>query len=404
MDQLALAVGCFLALVALAQALIASVFLASFQRPPRAHPRAAELPKAVILPALRGAPSNLRENLRRLLAQDYPTYSLHIVIDSTEDPAWRVVESVVAQAPDSAVQFAALKEPSTECSLKGSALSQMLDDLEEGVELVAMIDADVSAHCGWLRELALPFDDPSVGATHGNPWFMPQRGQWGSLVRYLWNAQAVVFMSLFGIVWGGSAAIRRSALERSGLRQRWKQSLSTDAPVGTAIRSIGLTTKWVPSLMMPNHEECELATSLQLIQRYMSSTRLYHRQWWPLVAHAGLMAFTLLLAPVLVAFALWSGRDAAVLSAGSGLAIFCLGMLLVVVMMEARVRQLIEARGQHVRRLGAGRLVKLALAIPLAQLIHCIAVAMASVRREVVWSGTTYRVDGPWKVRRVIDK
>ena len=56
-------------------------------------------------------------------------------------------------------------------------------------------------------------------------------------------------------------------------------------------------------------------------------------------------------------------------------------MLLVVVMMEARVRQLIEARGQHVRRLGAGRLVKLALAIPLAQLIHCIAVAMASVRR-----------------------
>src|SRR5436309_2007209 len=66
------------------------------------HPEAAPLPDerlpraAVILP-LRGADPFLRDCLIGLLGQDYPRYSLHIVIDHADDPAHELVLKVLAE-------------------------------------------------------------------------------------------------------------------------------------------------------------------------------------------------------------------------------------------------------------------------------------------------------------------
>jgi cellulose synthase/poly-beta-1,6-N-acetylglucosamine synthase-like glycosyltransferase len=81
---------------------------------------------AVILP-LRGADPLLESCLAGVLAQDYPAYQVHIVIDSTEDPAQAVVANVLARghAPNAEVHVGILRHhgerssssaPSDRCS------------------------------------------------------------------------------------------------------------------------------------------------------------------------------------------------------------------------------------------------------------------------------------------------
>ena len=76
--------------------------------------------------------------------------------------------------------------------------------------MVALLDADTIPHRTWLRELVAPLADPRVGAATGNRWYMPAEAGWAGLVRYLWNAAAVVQMYCYGIAWGGTLALKRA--------------------------------------------------------------------------------------------------------------------------------------------------------------------------------------------------
>lgn len=94
------------------------------------------------------------------------------------------------------------------CSLKNASLIQAYRGLEPEVEVVATIDADCTPHRTQLRELVAPLVDPQVGAATGDRWYMPEDAAWGGLIRYLWNAAAVVPMYWHRIAWGGTLAMR----------------------------------------------------------------------------------------------------------------------------------------------------------------------------------------------------
>ena len=51
----------------------------------------AELPEVAVLMPLRGADPSLRHCLRGLLQQDYPCYSIRIILDCPSDPAAELV-------------------------------------------------------------------------------------------------------------------------------------------------------------------------------------------------------------------------------------------------------------------------------------------------------------------------
>src|SRR5262249_4112160 len=55
------------------------------------------LPRACVILSLRGADPSLGECLAGLLRQDYPAYEVHIIVDSTVDPAWEAVEKILAR-------------------------------------------------------------------------------------------------------------------------------------------------------------------------------------------------------------------------------------------------------------------------------------------------------------------
>src|SRR5262249_31349986 len=104
----------------------------------------AELPDVAVLLPLRGADPSLRDCLRRLLRQDYPRYSVRIIMDSPQDPAWELVRSILAEDPDAGgvVRVSTLRHPCPTCSLKVSAQMQAIRELDDSVRVIALIDAD----------------------------------------------------------------------------------------------------------------------------------------------------------------------------------------------------------------------------------------------------------------------
>src|SRR5262245_14917061 len=168
-----------------------------------------ELPPAAVILALRGADPSLIDCLNGLLRQVYPRYVVRIVIDSREDPAWNVVHDILAQHPPGQldVQVSVLENRHESCGLKVSAQLQAIAGLDPSIEVVALIDGDVTPGPGWLRSLAAPLADPHVGAACGVRWYAPADTRLGSLVRNLWNAAACTQMAAYRIPWGGSLAL-----------------------------------------------------------------------------------------------------------------------------------------------------------------------------------------------------
>ena len=161
MTPLAFFVFWVLLFMALLQAIFAGCFAALLRRGKPAV-GGEKLPRAAVLLSLRGADPQLAQGLRCLLRQDYPNYELHVVVDRRDDPAWQIVQNAADNHTRVPIHVAELREPLPTCSLKCSALVQMVSELDESCEVVALADADVLAHPCWLRELVAPLGDPDV--------------------------------------------------------------------------------------------------------------------------------------------------------------------------------------------------------------------------------------------------
>ena len=75
-------------------------------------------PKAAVLLSVRGNDPFLVDCMESLLRQDYPTFDIRIVVDHETDPAWSVIQDVVARNKPSNVTISVLGEKFGTCTLK----------------------------------------------------------------------------------------------------------------------------------------------------------------------------------------------------------------------------------------------------------------------------------------------
>lgn len=354
-------------------------------------------PVAVILP-LRGADPFLCDCLRGLLNQDYPYYTVRIVIDGPDDPAWGVVERILSERrrPPVEVRVSALRRPLATCTLKVSAQIQAVSELEGHFEVVALIDADAHPARNWLRSLVAPLADPRVGAVTSNRWFAPREMTWGSLVRRLWNAASVTQMYAFDIPWGGSLALRTVLFREAGLLRRWQRCFCDDSGVGAALRERGLRLGFAPGATMINRESIDLKNCCRFIRRQLLCPRL-DLGWWPLilVANAGLL-LALGTAVALVVAGLWTGTPQWVAWSGGLLAFHLGGLLIALTVEEALIGRIVRERGQEPPPLTLSW--KLVFALPLTCLVQLGCLVSALRVRRVNWRGVTYHIHGPGKL------
>ena len=358
-------------------------------------------PKAAVVLCLRGSDPFLPACVEAVLGQDYPAYDVRVVVDSRADPAWRVVEETAARCGAANVQITALRHRRDDCSLKCSSLLQVISELDESYEAVALLDADTVPHPTWLRELAGALRDPRVGAATGNRWYMPARASWAALVRYLWNAAAVVQMCCYGIPWGGTLALKMSALRKAGLLDRWGKAFCEDTMIYRALRQQGLRVAFVPSLMMTNRETCDMRGFFGWVRRQLLAARLYH-PGWPAVAFHGIVTpLLLLVAMATLAATCLAQNHEALLWIAAALGCYFGPLPFVLGLMEHGVRRIVRARGEPTDWLSAGTAAKLLPAILLTQLVYAAAMISVMFLRSVDWRGVRYQVRGPFHIRLV---
>jgi len=184
-------------------------------------------PTAVIL-CLRGEDPSLDACLKSLIAQDFPNFEIHFVLDSRQDPALNTIQNFLQENRDCQIKTKTVfltENPETNniietCSLKNQALIAAISAAEETIEVIALVDADGVVQKDWLSSLIEPLADQKVGAATGSRWFDPRERNPGSIVRQTWNAAALPQMNFYNIPWGGALAIKRSTIEDCGNRPK----------------------------------------------------------------------------------------------------------------------------------------------------------------------------------------
>ena len=232
---------------------------------------------------------------------------------------------------------------------------------------------------------------------------MPAGGSWGALVRYLWNAAAIVQMYWYEVPWGGTLAVKRPVIDEVDLLGRWRRAFCEDTMLYHQLGRRGLRVKFVPSLMMVNREDCGVGACRQWISRQLLTMRLYH-PLWPLVLLHG-FGTTLLLAVAVVATAVAAIRcdwPAALWCAG-GLLVYEAIMVGLLAPMEMLVRRIIRSQGGPTGWLSWQTILRLVPAIVLTQVVYTLALIGAQFARRVSWRGVHYRINGSWDIQRLDD-
>jgi cellulose synthase/poly-beta-1,6-N-acetylglucosamine synthase-like glycosyltransferase len=244
-----------------------------------------KLPNVAVILSLRGADPSLARCINAAMSQDYEPYTLHIIVDSSCDPAWAVVKAALAEhTPSSQARVSVHLRTELDCyrSLKLNAQRQVLTTLDDSTEVIAFLDADCIPSTAWLRHMITPLADERVGAATGIRWSAPLDRSWGTLARHVFNALAFPKMFLYRIPWGGSLAMRRTVLFQTGLLERWACSLGEDTSTYGVLRASGLRLTFVPGATQVNTETTDLQGAYYFMLRQLVSARVHHI-YWPLM-------------------------------------------------------------------------------------------------------------------------
>ena len=349
---------------------------------------------AVILP-LRGADPSIERCLAGLLNQDYSPYSVRIVVDSVQDPAWEMVQSALTRErrSDVGVQIEVLDAIGAKCSLKVSAQRQAISQLDGQVEVVAFLDGDSIPAADWLRSMIVPLSDPKVGVASGIRWFTPTTDNLGSWIRHLNNCACFMNMYIFKIPWGGSMAIRRTVIDEAGLLAHWSQCFCEDVSVHGPVTDLGLSIIFVPAATQFNAETIDARGAYRFILRQFLCAHLHHRRW-PVVLACNLLNFAALQI-CFGAFIIAVVIDNWALAAAGGLvpAIYLTGMLVSLRASEMLLRQ--QNNSPPPIQRGWWPLIAIVPTI----LVSMYAMIAVLFIRRITWRGVTYDIEPTGGIR-----
>lgn len=390
--NIGLAWAILLALLALVQGILVFGMVFSLRRFRRKALLDDECPKAAVVLCLRGADPFLEKVLRAVLTQDYPDYLTKIIIDHRQDPTWDLVHNIIGRFDQTAVSVEVLENIRTTCSLKCSSLIQAIAPLDESYGVVAQLDADTVPHKTWLRELVAPLRDERVGVVTGNRWYMPAHPTTGSMVRYLWNACAIVQMFWYQIAWGGTLAIKTSVIRKCGLLEEWGKAFCEDTLLYEFLKREKLRAVFVPSLIMVNREQCDLGGFFHWMTRQLLTAKLHHPKFSSVVAHgvlvtlvsAGTLAF-------IVAAFVWQ-QPALGIALAVAWGIYELALTLFILPMEVAVRKIASSRGEATHWIRPKTLITGLWGVLVLQVVYPAALFRSLTVQIVDWRGVRYRV------------
>ena len=166
-----------------------------------------------------------------------------------------------------------------------------------------------------------------------------------------------------------------------------------------ALQKLGLRVAFVPSLMMVNRESCDIGNYFRWVRRQLLTARLYHPGWIAVAVHGVVTSLAPALALGLAIYTLLVQEWFAAVWLVSSLAIYELGLLLLLPPVETAMRRIVRGRGESPERIPLLAWPQYALALPLTQLVYMLVLLSSLTIRRVDWRGVSYRIDGPFRIK-----
>lgn len=232
----ALACGAFTLGFTLVAAVFARRFL--FARSPRP---ASPLPPITLIKPLKGEDLDLEDNLASFCRQDYPCYQILFCLSSPDDPSLAAVTRLKKEFPDCDIEVVVSKSrigynPKVNNMANAYPFAKY--------DLLLMSDSDIRVEPGFLRRMAAPFADPSVGLVTSFYQASGARGLWGWMEALSINAHFLpqaACAAYFGMrfAMGAAMMVRRQAFEASGGFPNLADHLADDFWLGESVREAG---------------------------------------------------------------------------------------------------------------------------------------------------------------------
>ena len=246
---------------------------------------------SVIAPG-RGLEPGLIDNLRPLVAQDYPRYEVLFVFDALDDPAIKIVDELrrTTAVPARTV----IAGPATDSGQKVHNLRVAVNEIDPESEVLVFVDSDARPAKYWIRKLVAPLADETLGASTGYRWFIPLRGGIASRLRSVWNASVASALgsdTSKNFCWGGSTAIRRTTFTNLDVSSHWRGTVSDDFTITRVLKEAKLPIHFTPNCLVASVGDCDFRELLEFTTRQIKITRVYAQHLWlPLLLGSALFA------------------------------------------------------------------------------------------------------------------
>jgi ceramide glucosyltransferase len=247
-----------------------------FLRSRRARAAEAFLPPLSLFKPLHGAEPALAAHLATFFEQDYPTFEILFCAREIDDPGLVIARQVAARYPHIPARFLSISGP-VYVNAKVSSLQCMGSVAEHDIFVIS--DSDVRVTPNYLREVAIDFADPAVGASTCLYRGVAAQGFWAQLeaagmsVEMTSGVMAASLVEEMGYLLGPTMSMRRRCVEEIGGFETLGAYCSDDFLLGREIAALGY--KVVLSRHVIDHIILNLSflTSIKHQVRWMKSTR-----------------------------------------------------------------------------------------------------------------------------------
>ncbi len=205
---------------------------------------ASDLPPVSVLKPVHGNEARLKENIESFFQQKYPTYEILFAADEADDPALPVIREICARYPHISTRILITGKPPWP-NAQNYCFHRMTE--VAAYDILVTSDSDVEVEPDYLRDVAAPLLDPSVGAVTCMFRGKSGGGVWATLDAI---GQSVEFTAgvlvanllegtKFGL--GPTIAVRKDSLASIGGYAAIRQYLSNDFVTGNFIHKAGFT-------------------------------------------------------------------------------------------------------------------------------------------------------------------
>lgn len=355
-------------------------------------------PEAVVVMSLRGGDDALRDTLDGLAAQNYPHYRIRLVVDNPDDEVNRIVRSWRRTHPTVPIEVEYLREPLRSCTLKCSAVHQVLSDeaardggsVRDGI--IVLVDGDSDPYPNWLRDVAAPFADPDVGGVTGNRWYFPRAGGVAAWCRFVFTAFSLPAMWANGFSWGGTLALRREIACSPEFLNTFAQTPTEEQTCFEYLPRLGKRMHFAPQLIQWNPDTIDFAGAETHLFRQSAWSRLFYPCWPAIILGIGVLWSAVIASLISAGFALADARPVYLLPV-----MLCLMFCATVAAELARVHQTLQthvfaAQQRELPPMTTSRAIELLAAIIATLGVYTLASGRAHFADRIVWRGIAYRL------------